>query len=116
MSRPAFTVIWAEPAARDLEDIISFIAAESPINARKVLDRLRRRAASLDELSARGRFVPELREYGLRNIRELVVGPYRLLYRIAGEQVVVLALLDGRRDLDDILYERLVRGGYPSDD
>ena len=110
MSRPTFTVTWAEPAASDLEDIVCFIAVESPINAQKVLDKLRRKAASLEELPARGRLVPELREYGLRDFRELVVGSYRLIYRIAQKQVVVLAVLDGRRDLDDLLYERLLRG------
>ncbi|MFH2010321.1 MAG: type II toxin-antitoxin system RelE/ParE family toxin [bacterium] len=110
MSKASFEVVWAEPAARDPEELISFIAAESPINARKLLDRLRRRAATLDELPGRGRLVPELRELGLREVRELLLSPYRLLYRITGAQVIVLALLDGRRDLDDLLYERLIRG------
>ena len=109
MSSSVYTVIWAEPAVSDLEELISYIAAESPLNAQKILEKLRRRAASLRELPRRGRFVPELREYGLRGFRELVVKPHRLIYRIADTQVIVLALFDGRRDLDDILYERLVR-------
>jgi len=41
-------VVWAEAAVRDLEEIISFIAADSPLNARGVLDRLRAKARSLE--------------------------------------------------------------------
>ncbi len=41
--------------------------------------------------------------------RELLIEPYRLIYRIEGDTVTVLALFDGRRDLEDLLLERLVR-------
>jgi len=37
------------------------------------------------------------------------VAPYRLVYRVASRDVFVLALVDGRRDLEDILFERLLR-------
>jgi hypothetical protein len=45
----------------------------------------------------------------MRTWRELVVRPYRLIYRVGSKDVVVLALFDSRRDLEDVLLERLVR-------
>jgi len=45
----------------------------------------------------------------MRTWRELVVKPYRLVYRIEGDTVTVLAVFDGRRDLEDLLLERLLR-------
>lgn len=102
-------VVWAEAAVRDLEEVISFIAADSPLNARRVLDRLQRKARSLETSPYRGRIVPELMRFGMRTWRELVVRPYRLVYRVGRDAVVVLALFDGRRDLEDVLLERLVR-------
>jgi plasmid stabilization system protein ParE len=53
--------------------------------------------------------VPELLRHGLAVWRELIVKPYRILYRIEGQTVYVLAVLDSRRDLEDLLLERLVR-------
>ena len=53
--------------------------------------------------------VPELAHFGMRTWRELVVRPYRLVYRIEGDTVTVLAVIDGRRDLEDVLLERLLR-------
>ena len=109
MPRHRLRVRWAEVAVRDLEDTVSYIAVDSPENAERVLDRLERRAATLGTAPTRGRVVPELVRFGMRTWRELVVKPYRLIYRIEGDTVTVLALLDGRRDLEDLLLERLVR-------
>lgn len=43
--------------------------------------------------------------------RELIVSRWRLFYRIAGESVYVLARIDSRRNVEDILLERLTRQG-----
>jgi toxin ParE1/3/4 len=93
----------------DLEEIVSYIAADSPINAKNVLAKLRGQAESLEVTPLRGRVVPELAQFGIRTWRELFVKPYRIIYRIAEKRVYLLAVLDGRRDLEDVLLERLLR-------
>lgn len=100
---------WSEVAVRDLEELVSYIAVDSPASAEGILERIERRAATLEISPARGRIVPELARFGMRTWHELVVKPYRLVYRIEGDTVTVLALFDGRRDLEDVLLERLVR-------
>jgi toxin ParE1/3/4 len=55
--------------------------------------------------------VLELAELQIRDWRELVVKPYRIVYRIRQGEVLVAAVLDARRDLQDLLLERLVRRG-----
>ena len=109
MARPRFRVQRAEAAVRDLEEPVSFIAVDSQAAAGRVLKRLETRAATLKSSPGRGRVVPELARFGMRTWRELVVRPYRLVYRIEGDTVNVLALFDGRRDLEDLLLERLLR-------
>ena len=102
-------VQWAEDAVRDLEEIVAYIAPDSVINAQKILVKLRDKAESLELAPGRGRVVPELVRFGIRTWRELRVKPYRIIYRPAGRAVLVLAVLDGRRDLEDVLLERLLR-------
>lgn len=109
MRKASFRVLWTETAVRDLESLVGYIAAEAPINAGKVLARLKSTAESLKKTPERGRLVPELLQHGLPVWRELIVRPYRILYRIDGRTVSVLALLDSRRDLEDVLLERLIR-------
>jgi len=102
-------VLWAEAAVRDLEEIAAHIAQDSPRSAAKVVGRIRRRTESLASTPEQGRVVPELRQFGLRDWRELVARPYRIVYRLSGYAVFVLAVFDGRRDLEDLLLERLLR-------
>ena len=91
-------VFWAASAARDLEHVIAYIAQDSPgyaaAFAREVVDVSR----SLQSLPSRGRIVPEVRR---DDVRELIVGSYRLIYRTekAPARVRILAFLHGRREL-----------------
>jgi len=105
---PRFKVLWTEIARRDLGKILAFIAVGSPPAAKRLLRSLQKKAASLETFPLRGRAVPELADLQLTQFRELLSPPYRLLYRVEERQVFVLAVLDGRRRLDDLLLERLV--------
>jgi len=75
----------------------------------RLLEQRARSRAALESGPARGRVVLELRRLGMRTWRELVVRSYRLVYRIEGETKTVLAVFDGRRDLADVLLDRLLR-------
>ena len=104
-----FRVHWTAHAVADLTEIIRFIALDSPQNAIKFYQRIRKRAGTLRSFPDRGHVVRELAELDVRIYRELLISPYRLLYRIDGKTVFVMAVLDGRRDLRQILSERLLR-------
>ena len=55
------------------------------------------------------RIVPELHAEGIDAYRELLVGPYRIMFGLRGTDVVMLAAVDGRRDLGELLIERALR-------
>ena len=103
------SVAWTSTAAADLAAIIEYIASGDRSAALKAFDRIEASAASFRFHPARGRFVPELRPFAVRVYREVVVAPWRIIYRMAASEVRVLAVLDGRRDLEDTLLERLLR-------
>jgi plasmid stabilization system protein ParE len=101
-------VAWATIAEQDLAAILDFVARESPAGAMKLLLRLEQKAASLESLPLRGRIVPELLKIQVREYRELLIGRSRLVYRVESARVVVLGVFDGRRNLEDILLDRLI--------
>jgi toxin ParE1/3/4 len=109
MDSPRFEVLWSEQAGQDLAAIADFIAQESSSRADAVLDKIVERVQGLEELPIRGRVVPELSMLGLTAYREVVVRPWRVIYRVSEERIFILAILDGRRDMGDLLLERLVR-------
>lgn len=104
-----YSVRWASVASDDLTHIVDYIAAESPINALKVADRIEALARSLEHFPKRGHAVPELARQGIQAWLELNAPPWRLIYRIEGRRVEVAALIDGRRNLEESLFERLMR-------
>ena len=67
------------------------------------------RTNSLERFPDHGRVVPELQALGVRFLRELVLAPSRVLYQIEGGSVHIVAVFDGRRNLEDILLERALR-------
>lgn len=55
-----------------------------------------------------GRIVPELRYYGVLTYRELIRPPWRIIYKTEENKVWVLAVIDGRRNVEDILLDRFI--------
>jgi len=102
-------VCWAKTAELDLEAIIDYIALDSFDETLKILARLRDGAATLASMPQRGRLAPELHAQGVSAYHELIVSPWRIMYRIGERQVHVLAVIDSRRNLEDILLERVTR-------
>jgi plasmid stabilization system protein ParE len=104
-----YQVRWSPVAVADTLSILDYIAQENPGHAEQLFDKIRARAKSLERLPERGRVVPELQAIGVRFLREQVLAPYRILYRIEGNAVHVVAVFDGRRNLEDILLDRALR-------
>ena len=103
-----FAVMWSETAERDFLDVIEYMADDSPSRAYDVFKELRQKASGLRSFPERGRVVPELEEQGITQYHGLIVGPWRVIYRISRETVYVLSVLDSRRSVEDILLRRLV--------
>ena len=107
--RRKFKVVWAGPARLDLIEITDFIATDNPATAREVVQRIREKVATLHFEPERGRVVPELSTQGITRFRELIVAPWRVLYQIDDKTVFVVLVVDGRRNLEDVLFRRLLR-------
>ena len=102
-----YDVEWSNIAENDLKNIVEYIADDSPPNALKIFKRIKQKASNLYTSPERGRIVPEIRDQGILQYRELVISPWRILYRISEKSVLVLSVLDSRRNIEDILLRRL---------
>lgn len=92
-----------------MEGIVDFIADDSVDTALAVFARIRERAATLYDFPGKGRVVPELHQHGIVQYRELILSPWRIIYRIDGSMVYVTAVFDSRRNLEDLLLVRFCR-------
>lgn len=104
-----FSVFWTDTARGDLSALIEHIAQDSSQNASNIFHTIRERAESLNRFPERGRIVPELSDIGVFSYRELIIERWRLIYKIDSNRVFVTALFDSRQNMEDILFQRLIR-------
>ena len=105
-----YRIEWTEHAESMLDEIISYIAVDNSQNALKVLDRIQSQVKKLDTSPTIGRYVPELLEFGIRTYREIIIKPWRVIYRISNRTVLVMIVIDSRRNVGDYLIRELNRG------
>jgi plasmid stabilization system protein ParE len=103
-----FFIRWAAPAREDLDEIIEYIAQTNIIYAVKVLDKIEIAVKNLDVLPKRGRIVPELEKYGYILYREIIVDYWRIMYKIENDIVYIMAVIDGRRNVEDIIMKKII--------
>jgi len=105
-----YDVIFDRDAEEDLFDIYAFVAMNDSVErADRLFAALRRTCLKLRKLPLRGNIPSELFEIGVTEFRELHYKPYRVIYSLESTTVYVHCVLDGRRDIQTILQERLLR-------
>jgi toxin ParE1/3/4 len=88
-------VLWTSSARQRLKEIEAYIARERSADiAREVVVRILRRTLALEQHPLLG---TRLRRYANEDIRELLERPYRLIFRVAPEQVEIITVLHYRQ-------------------
>lgn len=90
-------VIWSPLAELRTAEAFEYIAQDRPQAASQWLDRLLELVSTLAEFPERGRVVPELAR---EDIREVILPPYRVIYRRDSKQVIILTVRHSRREFD----------------
>ena len=93
------TIIWSPQSLQDLEAIRGYIAQDSPRYAALVVQRIVAAAERLEAFPESGRVVPELNN---PEIREVVVRPYRVVYRCRPDAVEIATVFRSSRQLPEI--------------
>ena len=94
----ALKVEWSEEALEDIESIATYIEKDSPTYAKSVVSKFFEKAEILQEFSELGRKVPEFNDV---NIREIFVYSYRLIYQLSEENILFVAVVHGKRLLEN---------------
>jgi toxin ParE1/3/4 len=106
-----YEVLLTRGAEQDLESIHDHIAESACVaNANRVLDRLMQVVEGLAQFPERGSYPKELAALGIKEHRQTAFKPYRVIYRIVGNQLVIHLIVDGRRDMQSVLARRLLVG------
>ncbi len=104
-----FEVLLTEGAEQDLEAIHDYICEfDCVAKAHDVLGALMVVAESLAQSPERGSYPKELVSLGIKEYRQAFFKPYRVIYRVVGQHVIIDLIADGRRDMPSVLARRLL--------
>jgi addiction module RelE/StbE family toxin len=90
---------WSPQAARDLEAIRDYIATDSPRYAALVIERIMGGVERLIAFPESGRIVPERND---PTIREVIVKPYRVVYRLRPGLVEIATVFRASRMFPEV--------------
>jgi len=108
-----FSVMLTNDAVRDLNQLYDYIDLhEVPGKADHILEQIENLLTSLSELPERKTHPNELISLGIKEYREIFFKPYRIIYRIIEQNVYVLLIVDGRRDMQSLLQQRLLESNF----
>ncbi len=104
-----YKILWAPAVIDDLDGILDYLAArEGPEAAINLYGKISSRIDALFLYPMRCRVVPELEQFGIRAYRELIARPYRIFIRVKPRTVSIIGIIDGRRDLEELLIHRIM--------
>jgi len=105
-----FDINWTKNAEYDLEEIIEYIKTDSIKVAKNIFFEIKEQCNSLSFFPKSRRIVPELQYIGVLRYRELIFKRWRIIYKIEDKKIYILAVVDSSRDIEDILFRRLMKG------
>lgn len=85
---------WSQRSSQDLRQIKAFIALDKPHAALQFIKKIKSKAERLKKFPLSGRIVPELFR---REIREILVGNYRVIYKITDREILFLTVFEGHQ-------------------
>lgn len=88
------TIIWSEKSVSDLEEIFDYIAIDSPFYAQHQVEKIIASVERLLTFPTSGRPLPE---FPASLLREVIVDPYRVVYRTSESEIFIIAVIHGKR-------------------
>ncbi len=109
MESPLLEVTFTRAVEDDLEGLYDYLAEQGSLAiANALLGAILEKIEALERFPDCGSVPRELAGLGIRTFRQLLLSPYRIIYRVKGQQVFVLLIADGRRDMQALLERRLL--------
>ena len=96
----AYRIVWSPEAIEDIESIAEYIQRDSLFYAKAVVNKIFQSIEKLKEFPKIGRIVPELEK---EDIRELIIYSYRLVYQIKESQILIAAVIHGKRQFENVI-------------
>lgn len=101
-------ITWVASARKELDEIIDHIAKDKKEIAKTIYFKIKDKVQALSNMPQQGRLIPEFQTAGIELYREIIEHPWRIMYRIRDNEILILTIIDGRRNIEDIIFDKLL--------
>ena len=102
MSTSKYSVRLLSTAEQDLQDLLSFIAADNVPAALAQVDRIEKKLSTLSTHPRVGK-IPNDEKLARLDYRVVVVDNYLIFHKISGKTVLIYRIIHGARDVPGLL-------------
>jgi len=89
-------IVWSPLAIERVTEIAQYITQDNPAASQKWVETIFLKVEQLQSSPASGRIVPEISR---EDIREIILGNYRIVYRTDPKKISILTIRHGRQIL-----------------
>lgn len=104
-------IIWSKDAGDELAEIISYIKHHAgKISAKKIYAKIIDAVEQISENAEGRRLSPLLKQFGINYVHQVNIHPWILFYKVEENRMEIISLIDGRRNIEEILYKKMLDG------
>jgi toxin ParE1/3/4 len=104
-------IIWSKDAGDELAEIIAYIKYNTgKMTAEKIYKKIMAEVENVSGNPEGRRLSPLLKEMGITYIHQLNISPWIIYYKVENNTMLIISIIDGRRNLEEILYKKIIEG------
>jgi toxin ParE1/3/4 len=106
-----YKINWSKDAGEEFIEIISWYKYNAGKNiAQKIYSKINAQIKKLKKMPGMGKPAQILKDIGVNDYRQIVQDNWIVYYKVEGQNVNILSIIDGRRNLEEILYKKFIDG------
>jgi toxin ParE1/3/4 len=106
-----YKIIWSKDAGEEFIEIISWYKYNAGKNiAQKIYSKINTQIKKLKDMPEIGRPVQILKDIGVNDYRQIIQDNWIIYYKVEGQIINIISIIDGRRNLEEILYKKIIDG------
>ncbi|MFP3091415.1 type II toxin-antitoxin system RelE/ParE family toxin [Treponema sp. TIM-1] len=106
-----YNIIWSKDAGEEFIEIISWYKYNAGKTvAQKTYAKINSQIKKLKDMPGMGKQVQILKDIGINDYRQIVQDHWILYYKTEGQCIHIISVIDGRRNLEEILYKKIIDG------
>jgi toxin ParE1/3/4 len=106
-----YKIIWSKDAGEEIIEIISWYKYNAGKNiAQNIYTKIKSQIRKLKDMPGIGKQVQILKDIGINDYRQIVQDHWIIYYKVEKENVYIISVIDGRRNLEEILYKKIIDG------